>query len=104
MVDFSNCKPREIEEITRRVADYVTGEPLSSVLILTNFAGASFDTDAIRAIQEAAVFDKPFVKKSALIGTATLPPEFHDEMKRFAGRELPVFSDRVEALKWLVSD
>jgi len=104
LVDFSNCTAREVEETTRRVPDYVTAEPPGSVLILRNFAGASFDRDAIRAIKEAAVFDKPFVKKSALVGTATLPPEFHDEMKRFAGRELPIFSGRVEALKWLVSD
>lgn len=103
-VDFSNCKPREIEAITRRVPDYVTAEPPASVLILTDFAGSSFDRDAMRAMQETAVFDKPFVKKSALIGTASLPREFHDEIQSFSRRDLPIFGGREEALTWLVKE
>lgn len=104
LVDLSNCTPREAEEVTRKVPDYVTAEPRSSVLILTDFAGGSFDKAALRAIKETAVFDKPFVKKSALIGTLSLPREFHDEMERFSRRGFAVFSSRDEALHWLVGD
>src|SRR6266849_3530204 len=104
LVDISNCTAREVEEITRRVPDFVTAQPRSSVLILTDFAGASFDQDALRAIEETAVFDKPFVKKSALIGTDSLPREFHEQMKSFSRRELPIFSSREEALRWLVEE
>ena len=104
LVDLSNCTPREAEEITRKVPDYVTAEPRGSVLILTNFAGGSFDRAALRAIKETAVFDKPFVKKSALIGTLSLPREFHDEMESFSRRDFGVFSNRDEALRWLVGD
>ena len=102
LVDLSNCTPREAEEITRKVPDYVTAEPRDSVLILTNFAGGSFDKAALRAIKETAVFDKPFVKKSALIGTLSLPREFHDEMESFSRRDFGVFSNRDEALRWLI--
>jgi hypothetical protein len=104
LVDLSNCTAREAEEITRKVPDYVTAEPRGSLLILTNFAGGSFDKAALRAIKETAVFDKPFVKKSALIGTLSLPREFHDEMKSFSRREFGIFSTREEALRWLVSE
>jgi len=104
LVDVSNCTAREVEEIVRSVPDFVTALPRSSVRILTDFAGASFDHDALRAIKETAVFDKPFVKKSALIGTESFPREFHEEMKSFSRRELPIFSSREEALKWLVED
>ena len=104
LVDLSNCTPREAEETTRKVPDYVTEEPRGSVLILTNFAGGSFDKAALRAIKETAVFDKPFVKKSALIGTLSLPREFHDEMESFSRRDFAVFSNRDEALRWLVGD
>ncbi len=34
LVDLSNCTAREVEEITRRVPDYVTTQPLGSTLIL----------------------------------------------------------------------
>ena len=55
-------------------------------------------------MKETAVFDKPYVKKSALIGTESLPREFYESMKSFSRRELPIFSSRKEALKWLVGD
>jgi len=82
----------------------VTAEPPSSVLILTDFKGSTFDAAALRAIKETAVFDKPFVKKSALIGTLSLPREFYDEMKSFSRREFAIFSTREEALQWLAQD
>jgi hypothetical protein len=92
----------KVERISRKVPDYVTTQPLASVLILTNFAGASFDRDALRTMQQTAVFDKPYVKKSALIGTETLPHEFYQAMKSFSRRELPIFGNRDEALAWRV--
>jgi len=104
LVDFSNCSAKEVEKITRTVPDYVTNQPRGSVLILTDFAGASFDRDALLAMKETAVFDKPFVKKSALIGTQSLPRQFYEDMKTFSRRELPTFETREEALAWLVRD
>ena len=104
LVDLSNCTAREVEEITRRVPDYVTTQPLGSALILTDFGGASFDRDSLIAMKETAVFDKPYVKKSALIGTESLPREFYESMKSFSRRDLPTFSSREEALKWLVGN
>jgi len=102
LVDFSNCSASEVEKISRRVPDHVTVQPRGSVLILSDFTGASFDQDALRTMKESAVFDKPFVKKSALIGTKTLPQEFYEQMKSFSRRELPIFATREEALAWLV--
>lgn len=104
LVDLSNCTAREVEEITRRVPDYVTSQRLRSVLILTDFSAASFDRDALLALKETAVFDKPYVNKSALIGTESLPREFYEDMKSFSRRELPIFENREEALKWLTAD
>jgi len=103
-VDLSKCTAREAEETTRRVPDVVTAEPRGSVLIITDFEGSSFDAAALRAIKETAVFDKPFVKKSALVGILSLPREFHDEMERFSRRDFAIFGTREEALRWLVQD
>ena len=103
-VDFSNCPANEVEEIARGVPDHVTVNPLGSVLVLTDFTGAVFDRDAVRAVKEAAVFDKPFVKKSALIGTDDLPASFYDELRSYSRRELLVFETREEALAWLAAD
>ena len=104
LVDLSNCPANEVEEIARAVPDYTTVRPRGSVLVLTDFTGAAFDRDAVRAIKETAVFDKPFVKKSALVGTEDLPVSFYDELKTFSRRELLPFKTREEALAWLVAD
>ena len=103
-IDYSGCDANQVSAICRRVPDYVTVRPRGSVLILTNFAGASFDEDTMHAIKETAVFDKPFVRKSALIGTESLPTHFYEDMKKFSRRELPIFVNREEALAWLVAE
>ena len=104
LVDFSNCAANEVERIARAVPDYVTVQPRSSVLVLTDFTGASFDRDALRAMKETAVFDKPFVKKSALLGTESLPAPFYEELISFSRRELVILKTREEALDWLAAD
>ena len=104
LVDLSNCPANEVEEIARAVPDYRSVRPRGSVLVLTDFTGAAFDRDAVRAVKETAVFDKPFVKKSALIGTEDLPVSFYDELKNLSRRELLIFKTREEALAWLATD
>ena len=104
LVDFSNCPANEVEKIARAVPDYVTVQPRNSVLVLTDFTGASFDRDALRAMKETAVFDKPFVKKSALLGTESLPAQFYEELIGFSRRELLILKTREEALDWLATD
>lgn len=62
-IDLSNCSAGEVEEIARMVPDFLTGQPLRSVLLLVDFTGAFFDAEAIRVMKESAVFDKPCIKK-----------------------------------------
>lgn len=102
-VDCSNCTPDQIQKIAQEVPDFVTVRPRNSVLVLTDFAGASFNKDALRTMKETAVFDKPFVRKSALIGTEKLPRQFYEDLKTFSRRVLPIFESREEALAWLIA-
>ncbi len=103
LVDLSKCSAKEVEGIARAVPDVVTAQPRSSVLILTDFTGASVDEEALRAIKESAVFDKPYIKRSAWVGAEHLTHEYYDDIKSYSGRELPTFKDRQEALTWLTS-
>jgi hypothetical protein len=104
LADFSNCSAIEVEKIARAVPDLVTVQPLNSVLLLADFTGASIDREAIRTMKASAVFDKPFIKKSAWIGAEHFPTEFYDEIKGFSRRDMPIFGSRQEALTWLVAD
>ena len=104
LIDLSNCRATEVEKVFRSVPDLVTTCPLGSVLILSDFTGASCDAEAIRVLQETAVFDKPFVKKSAFVGTGSFPQEFSENLSSFARRAFPDFKTRDEALAWLAKD
>jgi len=101
LVDLSNCSTAEVERIIRAVPEVVTTRPRGSVLILSDFTGASFDEEAIRAMKESAVFDKSYVKRSAWVGAENFPELFSESVRNFSGREFPAFKTREQALAWL---
>jgi hypothetical protein len=78
--------------------------PFKSVLILSDFTGAYIDRSAIIALEETAVFDKPYVRKSGLVGTGSCPAKFLEDVTIFPGRQFAAFGTREEALTWLVED
>lgn len=103
-LDLSNCTARVVEDAVRAVPDIVSTLPLGSVLVLTDFTGAAFDKDTFMALKETAVFDKPYVKKSALVGTSSLPKYVYEGMKNFSRREWSVFQSRTDAMEWLIEE
>jgi hypothetical protein len=104
LVDLSNCSASQVREVVRVVPEYVTTHPLGSVLILSDFTGASFDEEAVRVMKEAAVFDKPFIKRAAWVGTKDFPEQFAQSVRDFSRRHFPIFETREEAMAWLVKD
>jgi hypothetical protein len=104
LVDFSRCSAVEVEKIARAVPEYVTVQPRASVRLLVDFTGASFNEEALRAMKESAVFNKPHIKKSAWVGAEAFPHAFKQDLGDFSRREFPTFKSRREALTWLVED
>lgn len=104
LIDLSNCSAAEVEKIFRAVPESVTTRPRGSVLILSDFTKASINEEAIRMMKETAVFDKPFVKKSAWTGAETFIQGLVENLGSFARREFRVFKTREEALSWLAKD
>jgi hypothetical protein len=104
LINASNCSAPEVGKIFRAVPELVTTRPRGSVLILSDFSGASIDQEAIRILKETAVFDKPYVKKSAWMGSKDFCQRLSENLVDFSRREFPVFGNREEALAWLVKD
>lgn len=104
LVDFSACSPLEVEAIGRAIPEYVSVQPRASVLLLADFTGASFSSEALRVLKESAVFNKPYIKKSAWVGAETFPPAFLQDLGEFSRRELPTFKSREKALLWLIQE
>jgi len=104
LIDFTNCSAKELLLLLDQVrADIARREP-GSVLTLADFGGAQIDKNVATRVKEILVLDKPFVKRSAWVGTESLPHVFYEHFKSFSQRELPLFKTREEAMDWLVQD
>jgi hypothetical protein len=104
LIDASNCSAAEVERIFRAVPEFVTARPRGSVLILSDFTGASIGQEAIRIMKETAVFDKAYVKKSAWTGSEDFCRGLSEILGDYSRREFLVFETREKALAWLAKD
>lgn len=104
LVDLSNCKPATVEKVLRELPEVVSTQPLGSVLVFTDFTAATFDAEALRVMKETAVFDKPYVRKSAWIGAESFPQGFSEGLQEFSRRDFISFDRQEDALAWLAKD
>jgi hypothetical protein len=104
LIDFSHGSCEELLQALTRVQATVAAQPPDSVLILADFADAEIDKDVASRMKQVLVFDRPFVRRSAWIGTESLPKVFYENFKSFSRRDFPIFKTREEALEWLVKD
>jgi len=102
VIDFSHCEAKEILLLLDMVRADVARHPHGSMLILTDFAGAHVDKAVATKAKEVLVFDRPYVKRSAWVGTESLPHVYYENFKSFSQRDLPTFKTREEAMDWLV--
>jgi hypothetical protein len=102
VIDFSHCKSGEILLLLDQVRLVVARHAPGSVLTFADFTGAEVDKKVATKINETLVFDRPYVRKSAWIGTETLPHVFYENFKTFSQRDIPIFKTQEEALDWLV--
>jgi hypothetical protein len=104
LIDFTDCAAKELLLLLDQVrADIARHEP-GSVLTLADFTGAQIDKNVATRVKEILVLDRPYVKRSAWVGTESLPHVFYEHFKSFSQRDLPLFETRDEAMEWLVKD
>lgn len=104
VIDFTNSSGKEALKLLDAIQETITDQERGSVLALADFTGANIDKAVARRAQEVLVLDRPFVKKSAWVGTDSLPKVFYEHFKNFSQRELPAFKTREEAMDWLVRE
>jgi hypothetical protein len=102
LVDLTNRSAEEVIELLTETQRIVTAQPRNSVLTLGDFSGAQFSRAAVIRMKEVAVLDRPYVKRSALVGTQSLPKVYFEALKTFSQREFRRFATREEAMEWLV--
>ena len=104
LIDFSHCKGKEMLLLLDQVRADVARHAPGSVLTLADFSGAHVDKAVATKIKEVLVLDRPYVKKSAWVGTGSLPHVFYENFKNFSQRDFPTFETREEAMDWLVKE
>jgi len=103
-MDAMNCGAEEVIELLTEVQRSVTGQPRNSVLTLGDLTGTKFSRAAVTRMKEVAVFDRPYVKRAALVGAQSLPTVYYESLKTFSQREFRRFKTREEAMDWLVRE
>ena len=104
LLDFSYIGGKEMILMLDQVRANVARHAPGTVLILADFTGAHVDKPVATKLKEVLVLDRPYVKKSAWVGTDSLPHVFYENFKTFSQRDFPTFNTREEALEWLVED
>jgi len=105
LVDLTDCNAEEvIIELLTQVQRIVTTQPRNSVLTLCDLTGTQFSRAAVTRMKEVAVFDRPYVRRAAMVGAESLPKVFYDALKTFSRREFLRFTTREEAMDWLVRE
>jgi len=104
LIDFSHCPGKEILLLLDQVRASVARHAPGTVLTLADFTGAEIDKKVATRMKEVLTLDRPYVKKSAWVGTESLPHVFYENFKTFSQRDFPAFQTREEAMEWLVGE
>jgi len=104
LVDFSHCKAKEMLLLLEQIRMDVADQPLGSLLTLADFTGAEVDRNVVTRLKEVLTLDRPYVKRSAWVGSESLPHIFQEHIKSFSQRDFPAFKTREEAMDWLLGE
>jgi len=104
VIDLSHCSNKEILLLLDQVKASVERHAPASLLILSDFSDTHIDKQVATRAKEVLVLDRPYVKKSAWIGTESIPRVFYENFKSFSQRDLPPFKTREEAMEWLIEE
>ena len=103
LLDFTQHPAKRIEELTREVQQIITAQPPGSVLVLADFTGATFNTNALSQVAKAALANRRHVARTAWVGV-NLPEAQFKALQNLSGRSIRRFETREEALEFLVED
>lgn len=104
VIDLTNCSAKELLLLVEQIRADVARHAPGSLVTLADFTGAKIDKQVATRMKEVLVLDRPYVKRSAWVGTESLPQVFYEHFKNFSQRDFPAFKTREEAMDWLVKE
>ena len=105
LVDYGNLTDEaEMLKMIEQREFMVDQQPKNSVLTVINVTGAKFTKEVLTRAKEANVYDRPYVRRAALVGAADYQKAALDAVSMFAKRHWERFETLDEALDWIVSE
>jgi len=104
LLDFSHANAHEMQLLLEYVRITVAQHGHESIVTLGDYTGATVDHAVAMKIKEVLTLDRPFVKKSAWVGTESIPHAFMESFHNFSQRQFATFKTREEAMDYLVGE
>jgi hypothetical protein len=104
LCDFSNATASQMQLLLEHLRITVAQHAHESLLTFADFAGAEIDRSVATRMKEVLTLDRPFVKRTAWIGTEKIPHALMEGFHTFSQRNIATFKTREEALDWLVGE
>jgi hypothetical protein len=104
LLDYSHATAPEMQLLLEHVRMTVAQHARESLLTFADFTGATVDHAVATKMKEVLTLDRPFVKKTAWVGSESIPHAFMENFHSFSQREIATFKTREEALDWLVGE
>jgi len=104
LADFSQANAHEMQLLLEYLRSVVAQHHEESMVTLGDYTGATVDHAVAMKIKEVLTLDRPFVKKTAWVGTESIPHAFMENFHNFSQREIVTFKTREEAMDWLAGE
>jgi hypothetical protein len=103
LFDFSHATGQQMQLLLEHVRITVAKHARESLVTLADYTGATVDHAVATKLKEVLTLDRPFVRKTAWVGTESIPHAFMESFHNFSQREIVTFKTREEAMDWLVA-
>lgn len=102
--NFTNCSLEQSHKGLAEGRKLFSSQPLGSVLSLLDVSGADFDITLVDDLKKYANDNKPYVKRSVVVGIEGLKKVVLQGVIAFTGRNFELFDDVKSAREALVKD
>lgn len=103
IIDFRGLRGDALIAAFREVASFVETQPPDSLVSMTLAKDIEYSASAMKAALDLAKTDRPFVRKSAIVGLDHLTG-LVNVINRLTGRSLRAFHDEDVARSWLLKN
>ena len=104
LLDFSHATAQQMLLLLEHVRITVAQHGRKSLVTLADYTGAEIDRTVATKIKEVLTLDRPFVRKTAWLGTESISHAVMENFQSFSRRAIATFKTREEALDWLAEE